>query len=95
MREMSSFNARCECCGTEISPQAPEFYVELECFRLISERGEYVPRRGSSEYHEAMERLRPKIGESYFRNQQMYDHGHLWCPVCGCKMTPQQGVGGA
>ncbi len=77
----------CALCGAEISPEVPEYFIELECFRIMSERGEQVPRRGSKDYHDAMEKLLPNIREAYYKNPQMYDHGHVWCPVCGGRLT--------
>ncbi len=77
----------CACCGAQITPQVPEYFVELECFRLLNERKGSVPRRGSKEYHDAMEEFLPEIQESYYRNREMYDNGHLWCPVCGSKLA--------
>lgn len=77
----------CQSCGAQITQEAPEYFIELECYRLINERRGTVPRRGSREYHDAMEKLVPEIRESYFNNRQMYDHGHLWCPVCGSRLV--------
>jgi hypothetical protein len=85
----------CACCGAEIAPEVPKYFVELECLRLIREREEKVPRRGSKEYHDAMERLLPEIQQAYFGNQEMYDHGHLWCPECGRRLDRQREVGGS
>ena len=79
-------NFTCSLCGAAISPEVPEYFIELECFRIISERGGDVPRRGSMDYHEAMEQLSPEIKEAYYRNREMFDHGHLWCPVCGGRL---------
>ena len=83
----------CPSCGAEVSREAPEYYVELECFRIIAEQGQDVPRRGSEEYHEAIERLLPKIREEYFKNREMYDGGHLWCPACGARLQGDGKVG--
>ena len=33
----------CSACGTEVAPEVPEYYIELECFRIISERGKDAP----------------------------------------------------
>ena len=46
----------CACCGAEIAPEVPRFFIELESFRLMNEHDAKVPRRGSKEYHEAMEK---------------------------------------
>ena len=77
----------CGACGTQITPEAPEYYVELECFRLISEREDRVPRRGSKEYHEAAEKFSPEVKVEYFKNRKMYSGGHLWCPECGFRLN--------
>jgi DNA-directed RNA polymerase subunit RPC12/RpoP len=77
---------KCASCSAQISAEVPEYYVELESFRLMSERIEKLPRRGSKEYHEAMERLMPQIHRGYFQNPEMYDTGHRWCPVCGSRL---------
>lgn len=77
----------CASCGSEISPKVPEYFIEIESFRLMNERGEQIPRRGSHEYHEMMERLAPEIHEAYFHNQELYDGNHLWCPSCGCRLV--------
>lgn len=76
----------CASCGAEIAPDVPEYFIELECFRLIRQRGEEVPRRGSRKYHEAIESLTPEIREAYFKNREMYDGRHLWCPKCGYRL---------
>ena len=80
----------CSCCGARIETQVPEYYIELECFRLLNQQGREIPRRGSREYHEAMDRLLPEIQEAYFRNREMYDNGHLWCPTCGSRLTHER-----
>ena len=80
-------NFICSLCGAEISPDVPEFFIELECFRIIREREGDIPRRGSKDYHEAMKQLSPKIKEEYYKNREMFDHGHLWCPVCGARLN--------
>jgi len=80
----------CDCCGAQISPDVPAYFIELECYRLLSERGQPVPRRGSTEYHTAMETLSADIRHSYFQNPRMYNRGHLWCPVCGDKLNCQE-----
>jgi hypothetical protein len=77
----------CAYCGAEISPEVPEYFIELESFRLISESEGKTPRRGSREYREAMEKLTPDIREAYYKNIELYDHGHLWCPVCGGRLS--------
>lgn len=76
----------CAFCGVEISPEVPEYFIELECFRLISESGGETPRRGSKDYHESIEKLSPQVREAYFQNREMYDDGHLWCPACGSRL---------
>jgi hypothetical protein len=76
----------CRACGIEVSSKVPEYYVELECFRKINKSEEQPPRRGSDEYHAAIEKLAPEVREEYFNNLQMYDDGHLWCPACGIKL---------
>ena len=48
----------CAHCGAEVLPEVPEYFIELECFRIIQAREEKIPRRGSKEYHETMERWR-------------------------------------
>ena len=83
----------CAICGAETTADVPEYFIELECFRLMEERTGKVPRRGSKDYHEAIERLLPEIRESYFRNRRMYDGGHLWCPLCGCRLTETREIG--
>jgi len=83
---------KCACCGVKISPEVPDYYIELECFRMISEQGP-APRRGSREYHDAMERLVPEIRAAYFQNRDMYDRGHLWCPNCGSRLSFEQEIG--
>ena len=80
-------NFICSLCGAEVSSEVPEFFIELECFRIISECEGEIPRRGSKEYHESMERLSPGIKEAYYANREMFDHGHLWCPVCGGRLV--------
>ena len=82
----SDVNPTCSFCGAKIVPQVPEYYMELECFRLMSTRLETVPRRGSREYHEVMQALAPEVHEAYFQNREMYDRGHLWCSVCGGRL---------
>jgi DNA-directed RNA polymerase subunit RPC12/RpoP len=77
----------CAHCGAEVSPEVPEYFIELECFRIIDEREGETPRRGSSEYQEAMEKLSPEIKAAYFKNPEMYDNGHLWCPMCGGRLS--------
>ena len=81
-----SETVRCGCCSASVTPQVPEYYAEIESFRLMAERNESVPRRGSAKYHDAMERLRPEAQASYFQNHELYDRGHLWCPMCGNKL---------
>ena len=83
----------CPACGSDITPDVPEYFIELECFRLIQRRGAKAPRRGSAEYHEAIEKLSPEIRETYFKNREMYDEGHLWCPKCGCRLKGSEGIG--
>ena len=83
----------CAACAAEITTDVPEYFIELECFRLLDEREEKVPRRGSKEYHEVIERLLPEIRESYFRNRRMYDEGHLWCPSCGFRLAGTREIG--
>jgi hypothetical protein len=78
----------CACCGAEIPVEVPEYYIEIQSFRLMSERIEKVPRRGSKEYHDEMEKLLPEIRQGYFQNPEMYNQGHLWCPVCGSRLSP-------
>jgi len=85
----------CAACGTEVAPDVPEYYVELECFRIISEREDKTPRRGSKEYHEAFEKLAPEVREAYFKNREMYDEGYRWCPVCGTRLSWSGGDGPA
>ena len=77
----------CSSCGAEITPEVPDYFIELESFRLMNEREEKMPRRGSKDYHDMMKRLLPEIREAYFRNREMYDHGHLWCPACGNRLA--------
>jgi hypothetical protein len=69
-----------------VRSEVPEYFIEIECHRLIRERENEVPRRGSKRYHEAMERLRPEASEAYFQNHALYDGGHLWCPECGARL---------
>lgn len=76
----------CAACGAEVAADVPAYYIELECFRMISERGEDVPRRGSKAYHEAIENLLPDIKKKYFESTEMYDEGHRWCPTCGARL---------
>lgn len=83
----------CLSCSAEITSEVPEYYIELECFRMISERGEEVPRRGSKDYHEAFERLLPEIKKKYFENSEMYEEGHRWCPKCGIRLGKEKGFG--
>ena len=83
----------CASCGAEISCDVPEYFIELECFRIISEREEEIPRRGSKQYHEAMDKLSSDVREAYFQNREMYDQGHLWCPVCGGRLGKPQSFG--
>ncbi|UCD58795.1 MAG: hypothetical protein JSV16_06730 [Candidatus Hydrogenedentota bacterium] len=85
----------CACCGSEIGAEVPEYYIELECFRLMSEREERLPRRGSREYHEAMDRLLPEIRQAYFEDREMFEQGHLWCPVCGSRLSRRTEIGDA
>jgi len=83
----------CPSCGAEITSDVPEYYVELECFRMISERGQDTPRRGSKEYHEAIEKLLPQVRKKYFENIELYDQGHRWCPKCGMRLNEDRGFG--
>ena len=83
----------CRSCGAEVAPDVPEYYIEIECFRLIKERGEKTPRRGSNEYQESIERFMPEIRVKYFKNKEMYDGGHLWCPACGTRLGENGGFG--
>lgn len=83
----------CRSCGMEVTRDVPEYYIELECFRIIKARGEEAPRRGSKEYHEAIEQIMPKIKAKYFKNKEMYDGGHLWCPACGTRLGENGGFG--
>ena len=80
----------CGCRGELVPADVPEYCVELECYRLLREREQKVPCRGSREYHEVMERLSAEIHRNYFQNPSMYDHGHLWCPMCGCRLGHQE-----
>jgi hypothetical protein len=82
---------KCVCCGVSVAPEVPEYFIELECFRLMTELSGQIPRRGSPEYHDVMEKLRPEISASYFRNMELYDRGHLWCPMCGSRLSPRGG----
>ena len=84
----------CGSCGAKVSREVPEYFVELECFRLMADRQEEIPRRGSNEYHKAMEKLMPEIREAYFNNPGMYDKGHLWCSACGCRLSPNSPING-
>jgi len=84
----------CGSCGARVSRAVPEYFVELECFRFMADRQETIPRRGSNEYHEAMEKLLPEIREAYFNNPEMYDKGHLWCSVCGCRLSSNSPING-
>ncbi|RJP17792.1 MAG: hypothetical protein C4520_15595 [Candidatus Abyssobacteria bacterium SURF_5] len=81
---------QCGCCGALVAPEVPQYFFEIECFRLLAERNREIPRRGSREYHEAMEELRPEITTSYYHNAELYRNGHLWCPVCGSRLTPSK-----
>ena len=81
----------CQSCGVEIPSDVPEYYIELERYRIIKARGEKPPRRGSKEYHEATEGLMPEIKARYFKNKEMYDGGHLWCPGCGTRLGENGG----
>jgi hypothetical protein len=83
----------CASCGAEVTSEVPEYYIELECFRMIRERGEDVPRRGSDAYHEAIENLSPEIKKKYFENSEMYNEGHRWCPKCGIRLGENKGFG--
>lgn len=83
----------CASCGAEVTSQVPEYYIELECFRKIREHGKSVPRRGSKEYHEAIEKLLPEIRKKYFESSEMYDEGHRWCPKCGIRLSEEKGFG--
>ncbi len=83
----------CNSCGVEMKPDVPEYFVELECFRIINGRGKEMPRRGSREYHEASEKLLPEIRAAYFKNRKMYDDGHLWCPACGARLRGSGEIG--
>jgi predicted RNA-binding Zn-ribbon protein involved in translation (DUF1610 family) len=83
----------CASCGAEISSEVPEYYVELECFRIIRERGKDVPRRGSKKYHEVFNELLPQIKKRYLENSEMYDEGHRWCPKCGIRLCKDKGFG--
>ncbi len=95
MRRMSlGREITCGSCGAEVSREIPEYFVELECFRLMADRQEKMPRRGSNEYHKAMDTLLPEIREAYFNNSEMYDKGHLWCSSCGCRLGPNSPING-
>ncbi len=84
---MSSRRSRtCPVCGAEIAGEVPGYYIEIESYRRISEFGEKIPRRGSKEYHEAMDKLRSEIEDAYYKDGEMYDNDHLWCSVCGSRM---------
>ncbi len=90
---MDEGTIRCACCGALVSPEVPEYYIEIESFRLLSERGVSMARRGSREYHDAMEKVRSEVVASYFHNLELYDRGHLWCPTCGSKLFSSEGEG--
>jgi hypothetical protein len=78
---------RCACCGEAVRPEVPEYFIEIESFRLMAERNLQMPRRGSKEYHSALEKLRPEVQALYFCNQGLYNRGHLWCPKCGSRLA--------
>jgi hypothetical protein len=79
---------RCVCCGELVQPEVPEYFIEIESFRLMAERNLRMPRRGSKEYHSALEKLRSEVQALYFGNRELYDQGHLWCPRCGSRLPP-------
>jgi ribosomal protein L32 len=82
---------KCACCGVFVTPEVPEYFVEIESFRLMAERNQSVPRRGSREYHDAIDKLRAEVSASYFLNCELYEHGHRWCPRCGSRLTSEEG----
>ena len=86
---MEQREVKCACCGASVTPDVPEYFVEIESFRLMSERGQDIPRRGSQKYHHAMEHLRAEVRASYFENIELYNRGHLWCPHCGSRIPSE------